>query len=180
VIWLTRSSLHVSVHNEPADECGMYARIRTSQTHAPVPVRGSSLIELVVVFSVVGMASAFAIPRYTRLGNQARATQVRALSGALRGATERAHRQYIASGSTLAAATLDGKAVALENGYPDASSRGIRAVLIDRAGFTIKSSPDSVVFMKKGAAVATQCAVTYSVAQHLAPESSIKLETDGC
>jgi MSHA pilin protein MshA len=152
--------------------------MRASQTQAPV--RGSSLIELVVVFSLVGMVSAFAIPRYTRLGNQARATQVMALSGALRGVAESAHEQYIASGSTLAAATLEGKAVALKDGYPDAGSHGIRAVFIDRAGFTIKSSPDSIVFMKQGAAVATQCAVTYTVAQYLAAESDIKLETDGC
>jgi MSHA pilin protein MshA len=143
-------------------------------------VRGSLLIELVVLFSLVGMVSAFAIPRYTRLGNQARATQVMALSGMLRGVAERAHRQYIASGSTLAAATFEGNAVALKDGYPDASIRGIRAVLIDRAGFTTKSSPDSVVFMKTGAADASQCAVTYTVAQSLAPESVVKLETSGC
>ena len=88
--------------------------------------RGSSLIELVVMFSLVGMVSAFAIPRFTRLANEARASQVVALSGVLRGAAKSAHGQYIASGAMLTAATWEGKAVALKNGYPDASTRGIR------------------------------------------------------
>ena len=149
--------------------------------HDRALARGSTLIELVVMFSLVGMVSAFAIPRYTRLANEARASQVMALSGILRGAAKRAHEQYIASGATLAAATLEGKAVALKNGYPDASARGIRAVLIDSAGFTAKASPDSVVFMKKGAAAETQCAVTYTVAQSLVPaESIVRLDTNGC
>jgi MSHA pilin protein MshA len=149
--------------------------------HNRALARGSSLIELVVLFSLVGMVSAFAIPRYTRLGNEARATQVMALSGILRGVAKSAHQQYIASGSLLAAATLEGKAVALKNGYPDASTHGIRAVVIDWAGFTTKATPDSVVFMKKGAAVAAQCAVTYNVAESLvSAESIIKLDTNGC
>ena len=149
--------------------------------HNRALARGSSLIELVVMFSLVGMVSAFAIPRFTRLANEARASQVVALSGVLRGVAKSAHEQFIASGATLTAATLGGKAVALKNGYPDASTRGIRAVLVDSAGFATKATPDSVVFMKKGAAVETQCAVTYTVAQSLlTAESIVKLDTNGC
>jgi MSHA pilin protein MshA len=153
--------------------------MRVPGTHASV--RGSSLVELMVLFSLVGMVSAFAIPRYTRLANKARATQVMTLSGMLRGVARTAHQQYLASGSKLDAATLEGRAVSLKNGYPDASTRGIRAVMVDSAGFTTKSTPNSVMFMKKGAANADQCAVIYSVAEpQVTSETLTKLVIDGC
>jgi MSHA pilin protein MshA len=153
--------------------------MRVPGTHASV--RGSSLVELMVLFSLVGMVSAFAIPRYTRLANKARATQVMTLSGMLRGVAKTAHQQYLASGSKLDAATLEGRAVSLKNGYPDASTRGIRAVMVDSAGFTTKSTPNSVMFMKKGAANADQCAVIYSVAEpQVTSETLTKLVIDGC
>ena len=157
----------------------MYACMRVPGTRASV--RGSSLVELMVLFSLVGMVSAFAIPRYTRLANQARATQVVALSGVVRGVAESAHQQYLASGSKLDAATLQGKAVSLRNGYPDASTRGIRAMTTDWAGFTTKSTPNAVTFMKKGAENGDQCAVIYSVAEsQVTPETLTKLVIDGC
>jgi type II secretory pathway pseudopilin PulG len=134
-----------------------------------------------LLFSLVGTVSAFAIPRFTRLANQARATQVMALRGVLRGVANNAHEQYLASGSTLQSATLEGKTVVLKNGFPEASTRGIRAVLVDRAGFTTKASPNSVTFMKKGADVAEQCAVTYTVAEpQVTAESTTKVIVAGC
>jgi MSHA pilin protein MshA len=143
--------------------------------------RGSSLIELVVLFSLVGMVSAFAIPRYTRWANEARATQVMALSGILRGVARDAHQQYLASGSTLQSATLEGRPVALKNGFPAASTPGIRAVVIDWAGFVTKASPNSITFMKKGAEVGERCAVTYTVPEpQVTAESTTKVVFDGC
>ena len=157
----------------------MYACMRPPSARASA--RGSSLVELIVLFSLVGMVSAFAIPRYTHLANQARATQAMALSGILRGLAMSAHQQYLGSGSKLEAVTLEGKAVSLKNGYPDASARGIRAIMVDWAGFTTKATPDSVIFMKKGAATAEQCAVIYSVAEpQVTPETLTKLVVDGC
>lgn len=162
-----------------ADALNMYASIREPARRASA--RGSSLVELVVLFSLVGTVSAFAIPRYTRLANQARATQVMALSGILRGVAKTAHQQYLDSGSNLEAASLEGKAVSLKNGYPDASSRGIRAVMVDWAGFTTKTAANSVMFMKNGATIAEQCAVIYTVAEpQVSPETITKLALDGC
>ena len=104
-----------------------------------------------------------------------------ALGGILRGVANNAHQQYLASGSRLQTATLEGKSVALKNGFPEASTRGIRAVLIDWAGFTTKAVPNSVTFMKKGADVAEQCAVTYTISEpQLSAESTTKMVLDGC
>jgi MSHA pilin protein MshA len=157
----------------------MYACMRARCGRALA--QGSSLVELLVLFSLVGMVSAFAIPRYTHLANQARATQVMALSGTLREAAKSAHQQYLASGSKLEAATLEGRPVSLRNGYPDASTRGIRAMRVDWAGFAAKATSDSVIFMKKGAANAEQCAVVYSVAEpQVTSETLTKLAVAGC
>lgn len=180
VIRLTGWSLSGSACEGLADEPNMCADKRAALGSRAL-TRGSSLIELVVLFSLVGTVSAFAIPRYTRLANQARATQVMALGGILRGVAKNAHQQYLASGNTLQAVTLEGKTVALKNGFPEANTRGIRAVLIDWAGFTTKAVPNSVTFMKKGADVAEQCAVTYSIAEpQVTAESITKMVVDGC
>jgi hypothetical protein len=99
----------------------------------------------------------------------------------LRGAAKTAHQQYLASGNSLAAATLWGRAVSLKNGYPDASSRGIRAAIIDWTGFTTKATSNSIIFMKTGAANAEQCAVVYSVAEPQLTEASLtQPAVDGC
>ena len=179
VSWLTCSRQRGSGRDRPADGGWMNLWIRAPRKHALA--RGYSLIELVVLCSLVGMVSAFAIPRYTRVGNEARATQVMALSGVLRGVAKSAHAQYVASGSTLTAASLDGKVVALQNGYPGAGANGIRAMVMGWDGFVAQASPDSVIFMKKGAAVAEQCAVTYTVPGPQAfAESTTEFATGGC
>jgi type II secretory pathway pseudopilin PulG len=168
-----------SAHIHVADAFNMYASKRASGSRATA--QGSSLVELVVLFSLVGTISAFAIPRYTRLANEARATQVMALSGILRSVAKTAHQQYLDSGSKLETVNLEGKAVSLKNGYPEASGRGIRAVMTDWAGFTTQTTANSVIFMKKGAAVAEQCAVVYRVAE--LPDNSetlTKLAVAGC
>jgi MSHA pilin protein MshA len=178
VTCLTDPRASGSVLQQPADAFEMCVSLRAPRGRAQA--RGSSLIELVVLFSLVGMVSAFAIPRYTHLANQARATQVIALSGILRGVAKSAHQQYVESGNTLAAATLEGKAVSLKNGYPDASTSGIRAVMIDWAGFTTKATPNSVTFMKKGATNAEQCAVVYSIAEAQSSAALTHLAVGGC
>jgi type II secretory pathway pseudopilin PulG len=135
-----------------------------------------------VVFSLLGTFSAFAIPRYTHLANLARAAQLLALSGLLRGVARSAYQQYVASGYTLRTAKLDGRTVALQNGVPEASTRGIRAAIIDWSGFVAQGLPNSVTFMKKGAEVAERCAaVTYAVPEpRVTAESTTEVAFDGC
>jgi prepilin-type N-terminal cleavage/methylation domain-containing protein len=51
-----------------------------SQVNAYSAHQGNSLVELVVVITMLGVASSFAIPRFTRLENNVRASEVTALS----------------------------------------------------------------------------------------------------
>ena len=138
-----------------------------SKSHSPLPAQkslGFSLVEIVVVVTLVGMGAAFAVPRFTTLGNRSRATEVQALSARLRDAVQSSHSQFVASGSTLAEAKVRGKPVALKNGYPDASQVGIANAVLDWGGFTTKSTPAVVVFFKTGAPFDAQCSVTYKAA----------------
>jgi MSHA pilin protein MshA len=125
---------------------------------------GFSLVEIVVVLTLVGMVTAFAIPRFTRLGNQTRASEVVALSADLRDASQDAHAQFVASNSTLMTARLKGKSVMLKNGYPDTSINGIGNAIVDWGSFITKTTPTYVTFLKIGSPSNSQCSVTYRAA----------------
>jgi MSHA pilin protein MshA len=125
---------------------------------------GVSLVEVVVLLSLLGMVAAFAVPRFTTLANHARASEVVALGASLRTAAQMAHEQYLASGATLTAAKFEGQTVILKNGYPDASRRGIGNAFADADGFLIKVHPTFVTFFKTGAPAEAQCAITYNAA----------------
>jgi type II secretory pathway pseudopilin PulG len=147
----------------------------------PSKTLGFSLVEIVVVVTLVSMGTAFAVPRFTSLANRARASEVLALSAGLRDATQVAHNQFVASGSNLLAAKLKGKAVVLKNGYPDATSSGIGNAVVDSGGFITKSNPSSVTFFKTGAPLDTQCSVTYRAASHPSIAATITdINLSGC
>jgi MSHA pilin protein MshA len=140
---------------------------------------GISLVDLVVVITLLGMICAFAIPRFTRLENNVRASEVVALSVNLRSASAAAHAQYLESGGRLSSAALKGKIIRLMNGYPDVGPNGIRLAAPDLSDFTVSTTPTSVTFSKSGAPAAAQCAVTY----HASPPSEAAitdLYTGGC
>jgi type II secretory pathway pseudopilin PulG len=155
-----------------------------SKSESPLPAQkalGFSLVEIVVVVSLLGMATAFAVPRFTSLANRSRASEVQALSARLRNAAQSAHAQFVASGATLAAAKVDGKSVVLMNGYPEASNVGITNAVLEWGGFTTKSSPASVVFFKTGAPFDAQCSVTYKAAPAPSTAAAITdINISGC
>ena len=129
----------------------------------------------------MGMAAAFAVPRYTSLANRTRASEVLALSGNLREATLAAHAQFVLSGSTLTAATLSGKAVLLKEGYPAPTSNGIESTIVDWGSFTTKTSSSFVVFYKIGAPIDAECSVTYQAAMSATKPALIKdIKLGGC
>jgi MSHA pilin protein MshA len=144
----------------------------SNHARAPHPAPenlGFSLVEVVVMVTLLGMGAAFAVPRFTNLANRTRASEVLVLSNQLRSAVEAAHSQFVDAGSHLSSATLKGKAVALKNGYPEASTSGIGNAIFDWGGFTTKTTPSIVVFFKTGAPTDSQCSVTYRAA----PEPAI-------
>jgi MSHA pilin protein MshA len=125
---------------------------------------GFSLTELVVAVTLIGIAAAFAIPRFTHWANHAHASEVVGLSTNLREATRLAHSQYLWSGRNASAVIVNGRSIALLNGYPDASSHGIRNAIFHTGAFKAKAAANSVKFSKTGAAADDRCSVIYNIA----------------
>ena len=91
-------------------------------------VSGFTLIELIMVIVILGVLSAFALPRFADLGGDARVASLNALAGNLRSAANIAHAQQLADGASgSTGVTLDGVAITMAAGYPAASAAGIVA-----------------------------------------------------
>jgi type II secretory pathway pseudopilin PulG len=150
-----------------------------SHVNAPSHNQGNWLVELVVVVTVLGIIGSFAIPRFTHLENDVRASEVAALSVNLRSAAAAAHSQYVESGAKLSFATLKGRVIHLKDGYPDPS--GIRVAIADLSDFTVSSTPTSVTYSKTDAPAPAQCAVTYHAFPAASNEAAITdLKISGC
>jgi MSHA pilin protein MshA len=143
---------------------------------------GFTLIELVVVITILGILAAFAIPRFTQLDSQARIAALSALGGSLQSAAALAHAQYLASGTSPAFVTMDGQAITLSHGYPDQTATGIQNSLQDISGFTPTVLGTTVTFTKNGAPTPAACAVTYTASPALGLPAvvTLPLVTTGC
>ncbi len=128
-------------------------------------VSGFTVMEVVVVITIIGILAAFAYPRFTSLEAETRRAAVSALGGSIRDATARARSQALATGSP-ATITMQGQTITMLNGYPDDTS--IDNALMDFSGFQFKTNP-STMFRRLDAPQPNDCIVTYAVAVVGAP-----------
>jgi MSHA pilin protein MshA len=142
-------------------------------------VKGFTLIELVVVITILGILAAFAIPKFTQLDTQARIAAISSLGGSLQSAAALAHAQYLASGTAPATISMEGTSISLSNGWPDAT--GIQAALQNLTGFTPSVTGTTVTFTEAGGTAAASCAVSYTAASAAGVAGTVSAPvTSGC
>lgn len=102
---------------------------------------GFTLIELIMVIVILGVLSAFALPRFADLGKEARIANLNGLAGALKSAANIAHaKQLVAGAASGDDVTLDGVTIKMVAGYPQAHADGIvKAAGISATDYTISA-----------------------------------------
>ena len=126
---------------------------------------GFTLIELIMVIVILGVLSAFALPRFADLGGNARTASINGLAGTIKAAANIAHAQSLAAGSASgAAAVLEGANVTMVEFYPTADADGIQsAAQISTSDYTPTGGGATA-----GAAITfalqTDCNVVYTAA----------------
>lgn len=138
---------------------------------------GFTLIELVVVITILGILAAFAVPKFIALDSQARIATINGLAGSVKSAASLARGMSMATGNT-ATVTMEGSPVNLVNGYPDSTAAGIpMAVNASASDFTYTPGAASGTWAKVGAP--GTCTVTYTPAP-VGGTPSVTTSTAGC
>ena len=79
---------------------------------------GFTLIEILVVITILGILAAFAVPRFASLEIEARSAAATALAGRVRSSVALSHALWLAQGQP-ATVTMEDQEISMTNGYPD-------------------------------------------------------------
>jgi MSHA pilin protein MshA len=151
---------------------------------------GFTLIELVIVITIIGILAAVALPRFINMQRDARLSKVQAVYGAIKSAAALAKSRCeldLAQGiagqctSTAGQANMEGQNIAMVNRYPAASAIGIdlAAQLTAAEGLAITGT-NPRVFQVNGATTPATCQVAYTEAAAAGNAPTIVVSTDGC
>jgi MSHA pilin protein MshA len=153
--------------------------------------QGFTLIELVVVVSIIAIMSAIALPRYINMQSQARAAKAQAIFGSIKSATALARAScmmdvaglVMPSTCTATAGTtnMDGSAVDMVYQYPAASTTGIiRAAQLDAVADQVVITAGNPILIDIVGGTSPNCRIQYTAATAGPTAPVIQLATSGC
>ncbi len=125
---------------------------------------GFTIIELIVVITILGLLSAYALPRFAAVQTEARIAKMNGALASLKSGAALAHAiQLTQQLAPNASVTMEGSTIAMNDGYPTTAATAIPVA----AGL---ASPDFVLTVTSGTvftvsadASHTNCSVTYTV-----------------
>lgn len=133
---------------------------------------GFTLIELVIVITILAILAAFALPRFAALQTEARMAKMNGVLASIKAGAAMAHSIQVAQGlAPNSAVTMEGAAgnIAMARGYPTTAltSIGRAAGLVDDLGAVIPGylpvATSATVFTVTPDANHASCSVTYTV-----------------
>ena len=121
--------------------------------------KGFTLIERVVVITILGILAAFAFPRFAALEVEARIAATEGLAGSIRAGSALAHSMFLVNGG--ATVVMEGVTITMVDEYPDGALLGITAALQDITGFGTPTYAGGLATYNTEGGTAGACTVTY-------------------
>ncbi len=130
--------------------------------------KGFTLIELVVVITILGILAAFAFPRFAALEVEARIAAMEAFAGSIRSGSSLAHSMDLVSTNPV---VMEGVTITMQGGYPEGTADGIGNTMQDITGYTpaytVVVNANEVIYTIDGGG--STCNVTYQENAAAAP-----------